>query len=428
LFVFLNMLFLRPGLFSPSFYEKGFLFPVKKIIRLVRNLPFLLHFIGIVIFSPSLSQNKKGYDKVLPIISTSETVANDYIGVYQRYIGGIRGHECPMYPSCSNFGLKVFNERNFLAGFVQTSDRLLRCGHDFNNYDLTLAKNGFKYIDYPSYDIPPSSLKYRKNAYYFAFSDSKRDSASLKFVKHLMNNQMFNQALLELERMEFLDGANSIEIYINKLICLKALGEYERVLFDFEVSCPNEFKGNAEVLYHVAHTHFLLGNYSLSNQVIDSATLECNDCTILPKYFLLSGLNSSQLFDWTQAGIQYKKLADFEDYSIIAKSNFEWVQKGAQLKDKSPTTAGILSMVPGMGYAYTGHKQTAISALVINGLLTYATISNVNTKNHGMAALTGVFNLSFYIGSIYGGVNSAKRYNQQQRQQIINKILYNSNL
>ena len=37
-------------------------------------------------------------------------ITNDYIGLYQKYISQARGSECPMYPSCSNYGLKAFNE------------------------------------------------------------------------------------------------------------------------------------------------------------------------------------------------------------------------------------------------------------------------------------------------------------------------------
>ncbi len=91
-------------------------------------------------------------------IKKPTSAANDYIGVYQKYISGIRGQSCPMYPSCSNFGLKTFNETNFAAAFVLTSDRLLRCGHDTKHYALTLRPNGFRYLDYPAYDTPPKTL------------------------------------------------------------------------------------------------------------------------------------------------------------------------------------------------------------------------------------------------------------------------------
>jgi len=49
-------------------------------------------------------------------------------------------------------------------------------------------------------------------------------------------------------------------------------------------------------------------------------------------------------------------------------------------------------------------------------------------ENYGMAILTGVFNLSFYIGNIYGATKSAKRYNENQKKTILNKLEFNSTL
>jgi len=37
-----------------------------------------------------------------------ESSVKDYISLYQLFISGARGSECAMYPSCSNYGLKVF--------------------------------------------------------------------------------------------------------------------------------------------------------------------------------------------------------------------------------------------------------------------------------------------------------------------------------
>jgi putative component of membrane protein insertase Oxa1/YidC/SpoIIIJ protein YidD len=91
-------------------------------------------------------------------LKKTESAANDYIGVYQKFIGGIRGQDCPMYPSCSNFGLKTFNEKSFITAFALTSDRLLRCGHDHKNYSNTLRSNGLKHLDYPFYDKEPEDL------------------------------------------------------------------------------------------------------------------------------------------------------------------------------------------------------------------------------------------------------------------------------
>lgn len=361
-------------------------------------------------------------------IKKKESAVNDYIGFYQKYISGIRGQECPMYPSCSNYGLKAFNETNFASAFALTSDRLLRCGHDHKNYSLTLRKNGFKSLDYPAYDKPPIELYYSRNSYYFAYSDTVRDDSTSLFIKKLINNHYYQEALLEIMRIEFQLRTFNIDLFINKVICLKAMGEYEKALFEFDNKCPKAYKSNPELAFQIALVQFKLQNYDqalLSNSV---ALESCIDTFCRPKIILLNGLLYASKYDWQNSMQSYKSLSLFDSYEQLSAANFMLSEKAILLKNKSPSLAGALSIMPGLGYAYTGHKQTAISALLVNGLLAYATYTNLKNENYGMAILTGVFNLSFYIGNIYGASKSANRFNEQQKKAIINKLAFNSNL
>tara|TARA_B110000977_G_C10718262_1_gene354139 strand:- start:230 stop:586 length:357 start_codon:yes stop_codon:yes gene_type:complete len=95
---------------------------------------------------------------------------------------------------------------------------------------------------------------------------------------------------------------------------------------------------------------------------------------------------------------------------------------------KNPKTALFLSILPGAGYYYTGYKQTALSSFLLNGLLAYATISNIKNDNTGMAILTGVFSLSFYISNIQGAFKSAKKYNLNQENLLKQKLNNNLNI
>lgn len=111
----------------------------------------------------------------------------------------------------------------------------------------------------------------------------------------------------------------------------------------------------------------------------------------------------------------------------LAESKIQLIEKSIKKKDKNSVLAGSLSIIPGLGYAYTGHTQTAITAFLLNSLIGYATYSNFKNHNYGMGILTGVFNLSFYFGNIYGASKSAKRYNEQKKLTLINKLEYNYN-
>lgn len=359
-------------------------------------------------------------------LNKNESAAKDYIGFYQKYISGIRGQECPMYPSCSNYGLKTFTETNFVSAFVLTSDRLLRCGHDHNNYSLTLRDNGFKSLDYPAYDKPPLELYYSRNSYHFAFSDISKDDSTLVFIKKLINNQYYQEALLEIMRVEFEFTKFNLELFINKVICLKALEEYEKALFEYETRCPNEYKKNPELAFQIALIQYKLQNYDQSLKATSVAIESCIDTFCMPKIHMLNGLLYANKYDWENSMNSYQLLSQFDSHKTIANTNYQLAQSALQIKDKSPAVAGLFSIIPGGGYLYTGHKQTAFSALVVNGLLAYATYTSIKNKNYGMGILTGVFNFSFYIGNIYGATKSAKRFNEKQRKTINNKLEYNS--
>ena len=99
---------------------------------------------------------------------------------------------------------------------------------------------------------------------------------------------------------------------------------------------------------------------------------------------------------------------------IAVRENLQVFESLRNMRKKKPLTAGLLSIIPGMGYLYCGQPGNAITSLLINGLLAYATYTSVKNKNYGIAGVTGVFSLTFYVGNIMGSVNGAKRYNSRR--------------
>jgi len=355
-------------------------------------------------------------------VTQKNVATNEYIKFYQKYISGIRGQECPMYPSCSYYGLKTFSETNFAEAFILTSDRLMRCGHDHGNYQLTLQKNGFKLLDFPPYTTPPKDLIYEGNTYAFAYSDTNPDPENLTFIKKLINQGYYQEALLEIMRTEFLLDDFDIEIFINKVICLKALEEYENAIFEYETKCPIEYKQNPELLFQLASINYKLENFKQSFELDTMALSHSQNKFETAKLLSMKGLINAHQYKWNDSREDFGLLSDFPSHSTIAQSSISILNETDRFKYKSPTFAGIISVIPGVGYAYSGHKQTAISAFLINGLLTYATYTSFKSENYGVGILTGIFNLSFYIGNIQGASKSATRYNNNLKKQIIDRL------
>ncbi len=65
---------------------------------------------------------------------------------YQILLGPIKGENCPMYPSCSYYGIEAVKKYK-LKGLLMTTDRLHRCGHDLRFYKKIIVNENIKYLD-----------------------------------------------------------------------------------------------------------------------------------------------------------------------------------------------------------------------------------------------------------------------------------------
>ena len=86
-----------------------------------------------------------------------------------------------------------------------------------------------------------------------------------------------------------------------------------------------------------------------------------------------------------------------------------------RISSKSPTVAGLLSIVPGGGYLYCGRYQDAFISLALNGLMAWAAVESFEDDRHGLGGLITVVGAGFYAGNIYGAATAAHKYNRQQQ-------------
>ena len=82
--------------------------------------------------------------------------------------------------------------------------------------------------------------------------------------------------------------------------------------------------------------------------------------------------------------------------------------------DKSPTVGGLLGMVPGLGYAYSGEWGNMLRSIFLNGLFGWAMVECAEHDEWGLFAMTTFFEFTWYTGSIYGGIDAAHRHNRDR--------------
>lgn len=91
-------------------------------------------------------------------------------------------------------------------------------------------------------------------------------------------------------------------------------------------------------------------------------------------------------------------------------------------RDKNPTLGGFLGMIPGLGYAYSGEYANALRSVILNGIFIYGMVETADEEDWGAFTVISFFELTWYTGSIYGGIDSAHRYNKRRYEACISAI------
>ncbi len=88
------------------------------------------------------------------------------------------------------------------------------------------------------------------------------------------------------------------------------------------------------------------------------------------------------------------------------------------LPRKSPQLAGSLSaLLPGAGQLYAGRKRSAFLAFSLNAAFLLGSIEAFENDTPVVGAILLFFELGWYGGNIYNAMNSAHKFNRDQRQQ-----------
>lgn len=86
---------------------------------------------------------------------------------------------------------------------------------------------------------------------------------------------------------------------------------------------------------------------------------------------------------------------------------------------KSPVVGGLLGIFPGAGYWYSGEVANGFRSLILNSLFMFGIYHTAQNEQWGATGIISFFEITWYTGSIYGGIDAAHRYNQDQQEQCI---------
>ena len=357
---------------------------------------------------------------------TINTASTDYIKLYQEYISKHKNGKCPMYPSCSNYGLMVLDKYPFYKALPLIADRVIRCSHD-TQYYYTTYEYGYKSVlDYPFNDTLFQKLRYKDEV------DPRVDVLQRRsyrldeqFIHHLINRKLYEPALTEIERLQF-NGVQEFILYQQKLLCYRGLQRFEDGIFEYENHFSSSLKRDAKIALQAAILYDKVENKLLAEQTLDGINT-WNDTTSYYRSFVYKAYLQTKQQEYEKAKESFLFADGYRsEIDIPASENLRLLNQLQTEKYKSPTLARVLSIIPGGGYLYTKHTGSAITSLVVNSLLAYATYTSIKSENYGLAGICGFLSFSFYFGNINGAGRSAIRYNEKIHRDYTTRI-YNAN-
>lgn len=350
---------------------------------------------------------------------------DDYIGFYQKVLSHQKNSRCAMYPSCSQYGQMAFKTYSFPKAISLTCERILRCSHDAQYYDVTYQSGTRSLIDYPQEDVPTQIVHNRfPTPHTDVLKPKKARDNNLLFINYLINKEEYYPALLEIERLLFFGHKNS-QLYKQKLLCHRGLQNYEEGIFEYETQFPDSIKQNSEVQLEAALLYYCLQNTDGALQIIENVRKHVAQPSDVQKANTLHGIISAQKEAYDTAFTDFR---NNEGTPSFNPQNNAIIHQLMKHKKKKPALARTLSILPGVGYLYTGHKGSALTSFIVNSLLGYATYTSIKKGNYGVAGVCGFLSVSFYIGNINGAGRSAVRYNRKKRNEQIRKLEKVNNL
>lgn len=205
----------------------------------------------------------------------------------------------------------------------------------------------------------------------------------------------------------------------------------------------SDHAGRAALFWSAAREYLRAGDQALADTMLDAA--ENADPALLPPTLLLRGETAAATHDWPVSAFYFQGLASSATDTNMARfatrrlavaelyrRNPEAARTAlaglttdeaaplaalGQYKrghDKRPWMGGLLGLIPGLGYAYSGEFANAGRSLILNSLFIFGMVNTAERENWGAFAAISFFEITWYSGSIYGGIDAAHRYNRDR--------------
>ena len=240
-----------------------------------------------------------------------------------------------------------------------------------------------------------------------------------KFADFLYEQGDYLRAAGEYQRYLFYQHRDGDRTHYRIALCYRLGGKSEKAIRTFETflnAYPDSQLANS-AHFQIGVSYFLMEQFRLSVNYLDAALPRITDLQHRAVSQELIGLSYLMQKQWLEAdkifdGLQESHVAGVGESATLYHN---YAIQGTQLPSRSPFLAGILStIVPGAGRLYTGRIGDALTSLLTVSLTGWQAYDGFrrdglsSVKGWALGALSGIF----YVGNIYGSVNSARVYSR----------------
>ncbi len=254
-----------------------------------------------------------------------------------------------------------------------------------------------------------------------------RDDLVRKFADHLLEQGDAYRAIGEYKRYLFLSPGADDEDLVYYRIALAYLVGRQAVA---ALPLFEQVAGDPAARPEVRHAAWAATGKAFFNQDrCDDAALHLgsppanlDDRNILSWAAYTRGHCYLKAFELEEAARAFSSVCSETVWSKPAAALENELSSPPRFSRRSPTLAGILSLVPGLGHLYLGMWPTAFAAATWNGAFLWAMYETGRSGHWGLFSLLALLEWVWYSGTIYGAVAGAFRHNRDARLNYLDSL------
>jgi TolA-binding protein len=244
-----------------------------------------------------------------------------------------------------------------------------------------------------------------------------------RFAEQTMNKGDYLRAVVEFERFLqfFPDDMNVSKARLLIAQCYLKARDYESAR-KILIEALNAYKGTlvgGKALFLMGESYYEQGLYEEAERYFKGLLAAYSDPELRNSAVYRLGWIQMQTGQWQGASETFKAVGAGSPLFPTAQDLSVKSLGGELLPYKDPTTAGALSVVPGLGHVYCERYKDGLVAFLLNGLFIAATFEAFHDNQEALGAILGFVELGFYSGTIYSAVNSAHKHNRKLKDDFL---------